>query len=81
MIVGCFFSTLNQPLLNVALSDLMEIFNVTANKIQWLATGFMLVNGVLVPLTAYLMKRFSTRQLFIASMLFLLIGSIISLTT
>ncbi len=81
MIVGCFFSTLNQTLLNVALSDLMEIFNVTANKIQWLATGFMLVNGVLVPLTAYLMKRFSTRQLFIASMLFLLIGSIISLTT
>ena len=78
MIAGCFFSTLNQTLLNVALSDLMVIFNVTPDTIQWLATGFMLVNGVLVPLTAYLMKRFTTRQLFISSMLFLLVGSLIS---
>ena len=78
MIAGCFFSTLNQTLLNVALSDLMVIFNVTPTTIQWLATGFMLVNGVLVPITAYLMKRFSTRQLFISSMLFLLVGSIVA---
>ena len=78
MIAGCFFSTLNQTLLNVALSDLMVIFNVKPTTIQWLATGFMLVNGVLVPITAYLMKRFSTRQLFISSMLFLLVGSILA---
>ncbi len=58
--------------------DLMVIFYVTPTTIQWLATGFMLVNGVLVPITAFLMKRFSTRQLFISSMLFLLVGSIIA---
>lgn len=78
MIVGCFFSTLNQTLLNVALSDLMHVFDVTPNQIQWLATGFMLVNGVAVPLTAFLMKRFTTRQLFMSSMLFLCVGSVIS---
>lgn len=78
MITGTFFSTLNQTLLNVALSDLMVVFNVNTSTIQWLATGFMLVNGVLVPITAYLMKRFSTRQLFISSLLFLLIGSIVA---
>ena len=78
MIAGCFLSTLNQTLLNVALSDLKATFNVEATTIQWLATGFMLVNGILVPITAFLMKRFSTRQLFISSMLFLLIGSIIA---
>ena len=77
LIFGCFLSTLNQTLLNVALSNLMDVFSVSATTVQWLATGFMLVNGVLVPITAYLMKRFSTRQLFISSMLFLLVGSII----
>lgn len=77
LILGCFLSTLNQTLLNVALSNLMDVFSVSATTVQWLSTGFMLVNGVLVPITAYLMKRFSTRQLFISSMLFLLIGSII----
>lgn len=78
MIAGCFFSTLNQTLLNVALSDLMLTFSVSPTTIQWLATGFMLVNGILVPITAFLMKRFSTRQLFISAMLFLLVGSIVA---
>lgn len=76
LILGCFLSTLNQTLLNVALSSLMDFFSVSAPTVQWLSTGFMLVNGVLVPITAFLMKRFSTRQLFISSMLFLLIGSV-----
>lgn len=77
LISGCFLSTLNQTLLNVALSDLMVVFSVSPTTIQWISTGFMLVNGVLVPITAYLMRRFSTRQLFISSMLFLLIGSVL----
>ncbi|MGE7667190.1 DHA2 family efflux MFS transporter permease subunit [Ureibacillus composti] len=77
LILGCFLSTLNQTLLNVALSNLMDAFSVSATTVQWLSTGFMLVNGVLVPITAYLIKRFTTRQLFISSMLFLLIGSIL----
>lgn len=77
LILGCFLSTLNQTLLNVALSSFMDAFDVSATTVQWLSTGFMLVNGVLVPITAFLMKRFSTRQLFISSMLFLLIGTVL----
>lgn len=77
LILGCFLSTLNQTLLNVALSNLMDVFSISAPTVQWLSTGFMLVNGVLVPITAYLIKRFTTRQLFISSMLSLLIGSIL----
>ncbi|WP_026908012.1 DHA2 family efflux MFS transporter permease subunit [Paucisalibacillus globulus] len=76
LLLGGFLSILNQTLLNVALSKFMEVFEVGATTVQWLATGFMLVNGVLIPVTAFLMKRFSTRQLFISSMLLLLIGSV-----
>ncbi|MBU5214827.1 DHA2 family efflux MFS transporter permease subunit [Heyndrickxia oleronia] len=76
LLLGGFLSILNQTLLNVALSEFMEIFDVGPTTVQWLATGFMLVNGVLIPVTAFLMKRFSTRQLFISSMLLLLFGSI-----
>lgn len=71
LILGCFLSTLNQTLLNVALSNLMDVFDVTAATVQWISTGFMLVNGILIPITAYLMKRFTTRQLFISAMSFL----------
>ncbi|EEL50161.1 DHA2 family efflux MFS transporter permease subunit [Bacillus cereus] len=77
LIAGCFLSTLNQTLLNVAMSNLMEVFDVKAATIQWLSTGFMLVNGVLVPITAFLMKCFTTRQLFISSMFFLFMGTVL----
>jgi len=76
ILVGGFISILNQTILNVALSSFMEVFHVDGTTVQWLSTGFMLVNGVLIPVTAFLMKRFSTRQLFISSMLLLLLGSI-----
>ena len=76
LIIGCFLSTLNQTLLNVALSSFMEVFKVSAPTVQWLSTGFMLVNGVLIPVTAFLMKRFTTRQLFVSAMLFLLAGTL-----
>ncbi|WP_318509179.1 DHA2 family efflux MFS transporter permease subunit [Bacillus sp. T3] len=78
LLLGSFLSVLNQTILNVVLPDLMKEFEVTATTVQWLSTGFMLVNGILVPVTAFLMKRFSTRQLFISSMLFLLIGTFIN---
>lgn len=77
LITGCFISVLNQTLLNVAFSSLMQVFDITAATVQWLSTGFLLVNGVLIPTTAFLMKRFTTRQLFVSSMLFLLGGTLI----
>ncbi|WP_243650457.1 MFS transporter [Anaerospora hongkongensis] len=58
--------------------DLMRQFEVTTTTIQWLSTGFMLVNGIIVPATAYFMKRFTTRQLFISSMSLLLVGTFIN---
>ncbi|MNM62119.1 Multidrug export protein EmrB [compost metagenome] len=78
LLLGSFLSILNQTILNVALPDLMKEFAITATTVQWLITGFMLVNGILVPVTAFLMQRFTTRQLFICSMLLLLVGTFIN---
>lgn len=78
LLLGSFLSVLNQTILNVVLPDLMKEFEVSATTIQWLATGFMLVNGILIPVTAFLMQRFTTRQLFISSMVLLLVGTFIN---
>lgn len=78
MILGAFLATLNQTIMSVAVPELMGDFNITAATAQWLTTGYMLVNGVLIPITAYFMQRFSTRQLFQASMLIFLLGTIVS---
>ncbi|SMF84930.1 drug resistance transporter, EmrB/QacA subfamily [Paenibacillus uliginis N3/975] len=78
LLSGSFLSVLNQTILTVALPEFMGEFDINATTVQWLTTGYMLVNGILIPVTAYLMNRFTTRQLFISSMLFLLLGSILA---
>ncbi|GIO60147.1 putative MFS-type transporter YcnB [Paenibacillus cineris] len=78
MILGAFLATLNQTVMSVATPELMIDFNISATTAQWLTTGYMLVNGILIPITAYFMQRFTTRQLFQASMMIFLVGTIVS---
>ncbi|MDX8343567.1 MDR family MFS transporter [Rossellomorea sp. YZS02] len=76
--IGAFFAILNETLLNIALTELMQVFNVDAPTVQWLATGFMLVMGVLMPISALLIQWFTTRQMFIGVMSVFLLGTIIA---
>ncbi|CAM3403527.1 DHA2 family efflux MFS transporter permease subunit [Marinicrinis lubricantis] len=78
LLAGAFVSLLNSTLLNVALPSMMEDLDVGASTIQWLATGYMLVNGILIPTTAFLIQKYSVRHLFIAAMLLFTIGTIAS---
>lgn len=76
MLISAFIAILNQTLLNTALPAIMKGLNVDENTSQWLVTGFMLVNGIMIPLTAYFMDRIPTRNLYLLAMGAFLIGSI-----
>jgi len=77
MIFGMFIAILNQTLLNVALPEINTDFNISANTGQWLMTGFMLVNGILIPISAYLFNKYSYRKLFLVAMTLFTIGSLV----
>ncbi|WP_067729674.1 DHA2 family efflux MFS transporter permease subunit [Oceanobacillus damuensis] len=77
MVLGAFVAILNQTLLNVALPVMIVDMGMTANAAQSLTTIFMLVNGILIPITAFLMERFSTRHLFLTAMSLFAIGTLI----
>ncbi|MBF2372606.1 multidrug efflux MFS transporter [Listeria seeligeri] len=77
MLMGAFVTILNQTLMNVALPSIMRDFGITASQGQWLSTGFMLVNGVMIPMTAFLIERFTTRQLYLFAMITFAIGTTI----
>jgi DHA2 family lincomycin resistance protein-like MFS transporter len=78
LIIGAFVAILNETLLNIAFPDLMEDFGISESTVQWLATAYMLVVGMLVPVTALLQQWFTTRQMFIGAMLLFLTGTIVS---
>ncbi len=77
LIIGAFVSILNETLLNIAFPDLMKEFGIVETTVQWLSTSYMLVIGILVPVTALLQQWFTTRQMFIGAMTLFTIGTIV----
>ncbi|WP_058305905.1 DHA2 family efflux MFS transporter permease subunit [Gracilibacillus massiliensis] len=78
LLAGAFIAILNQTLMITAIPPIMNEMGITANSAQWLTTIFMLVNGIMIPVTAFLIDRFTTRQLFITAMSVFTIGTLVA---
>ena len=76
LMIGSFIGLFGETALNMALTNIMEDFSIGAGTAQWLTTGYLLVLAILVPLSAYLMRWFTTRQLITAAIILMLIGSL-----
>lgn len=77
LMIGAFVALLSNTLLNIALPSIMREFDVTASTVQWLSTGYMLVNGIMIPSTAFLIQKFTARRLFLIAMALFSIGTLI----
>ncbi|WP_210468048.1 MDR family MFS transporter [Sporosarcina sp. 6E9] len=78
LLSGAFITILNQTLLATALPPIMKDLQVTESTVQWLQSIFMLVNGIMIPITAFLIGRFTTRKLFITAMSIFAFGTFIA---
>ncbi|MFC2947965.1 MDR family MFS transporter [Virgibacillus sediminis] len=76
LMLGAFLGLFGETALNMALSNIMEEFSVTAATAQWLTTGYLLVLAILVPISALLMKWFTTRQLVVGGLLISMLGAL-----
>ncbi|MGX7030774.1 MDR family MFS transporter [Vagococcus zengguangii] len=75
LLIGSFCTVLNQTLLATATPKLMDAFSIGANDVQWLTTGFLLINGMMIPITGWLISRFPSKNLYLAAMIIFLIGT------
>jgi MFS transporter, DHA2 family, lincomycin resistance protein len=78
LLIAGFVGLFSETALNIALGNLSQIFNVNATTIQWLATGYFLTLGILVPVTGILMQKFTTRQMFMTSIMLSIFGTILA---
>ena len=78
LLVAGFVGLFSETALNIALGDLGEIFEIGPTTVQWLATGYFLTLGILIPVTGILMQKFTTRQMFFTSITLTLIGTILA---
>lgn len=77
-LIAGFIGLFSETALNMALGNLMSELDVVSSTVQWITTGYLLTMGILIPVSALLIQWFSTRQLFVASLLFSIIGAIVS---
>lgn len=75
VIFGSCFGNLSQTALNAMFSGMAADFGVDVAMGQWVTTLYMLVLGVTVPTVTYLMRRFALKNVVLAALLLLVLGS------
>ena len=75
---AAFVAILNETTMGVAIPHLINDLGITAVAAQWLTTAFMLTMAVVIPISGFLLQRFTTRQVFIAAMGLFSLGTLIA---
>ncbi|HIY93273.1 MAG TPA: MFS transporter [Candidatus Companilactobacillus pullicola] len=72
-----FTGILIETSMNVTFPTLTKVLNVSLGTVQWLTTGYLLLTTVVMSTTAYILKKFDPRKIFIFAASLCLLGSII----
>jgi len=75
--LGLFMAVLDSTIVNVALSTMETDFHTDINSIQWVVTGYTLVQAAVIPAAGYLSNRLGIKRLFMASLAIFTVGSLL----
>ena len=78
LLLGTFMVVLNQTLLSPAFPAMMVEYGIDATTVQWLTSGYSLVEAVVVPLSAFFVGRFPVRKLFLGGFSSFFIGTLLA---
>lgn len=76
MITGIATSMLATAM-TTALPPVVEYFGISMTTGQWMTSGYSLVMGIVMPLTAFLIKKIPTKKLYISSIVCFIMGELI----
>ncbi len=74
LLIGTFTTFLTQTILTTAYPTLMADFHISASAVQWLTTGFMLIMGIMIPVSAWLLDKFNVKHLYLTAMTIFFLG-------
>lgn len=75
IILGVFMAILDTSVVNVAIPKMETALNASTDQIQWVITGYMLVLGMLIPISGWLTDKFGAKKLFLFALATFTIGS------
>jgi len=75
VVFGAFVAILDNTIVNTAIPKLQAVFGADLHQISYVATGYTLATGVVVPATGFLANRFGIKRMYIGSLILFTIGS------
>lgn len=75
-----FVGILVETSMNVTFPTLIKTMGVSLDTVQWLTTGYLLLTTIVMSTTAYVLKRFNPKPLFLFAALVCLLGGILCWT-
>ncbi|KRM44708.1 transporter, major facilitator family protein [Lentilactobacillus parafarraginis DSM 18390 = JCM 14109] len=75
-----FTGILTETSMNVTFPELTRLFGVTLDTVQWLTTGYLLMVTIVMATTAFLLKKFPSRNLFIFAASAFMLGDLLCAT-
>lgn len=76
MLLGAFLTLLAETFLNNALPTIMKELSVSQSTAQWLSTGYLMVAGLMIPISAWVFNRFDVKKTYLAMMTIFLVGTV-----
>lgn len=73
-----FLGLLLETVLNVLFPALMVDFAISMADVQWMTSGYLLVVAILIPLSGFLNRRFTSRSLFVTAACAVIFGAIVA---
>jgi MFS transporter, DHA2 family, multidrug resistance protein len=70
-------AVLDASIVNVALPNMQSSFGSSVDEIDWIITGYLISNVIVIPATGWLSGTFGLRRYFVASQILFLVGSVL----
>ncbi|BDZ38885.1 MDR family MFS transporter [Microbacterium suwonense] len=78
LLTAAFVAILNETTMGMAIPHLISDLHITPIAAQWVTSAFMLTMAVVIPTTGFLLRRFTTRQMFLSALTLFSGGTLIA---
>jgi DHA2 family multidrug resistance protein len=74
VMLGTTLEVLDTSIINVALPHMQGSFSASVDEIAWVLTSYLVANGIMIPMTAWISSRFGRKRYFLTSV-FVFVGA------
>lgn len=78
VIIGTFLGRLDQTIVNLALPNIINDFNISVSSAGWIATAYILANAIFVPVWGKLGDTLGRKKIYMLGFSIFIVGSILA---